>query len=323
MYPSARYGRPRRDDRYEPDVVYVEDRRAPRRYDDYNDDRLRRSYEHRRETERETERERELQGELRRTRRVLLEMRQERAAVSEVERPRFAMSPKRRGDAVQGFAERRDDYDDEFVVVERRRRDDDVSAERRLRDDPVVVWQAPRRDYGEDERDAHALAPLPRRDWFHDGYSRDSRRHPGSRRQRYSQEGWRAPRDDRPDAASWEWCGRSIRSEPPLPPRVEPPRVKSTRQKQEEAVERLEKLCLEADKRAKRAEERQEALAKQLTETRRDLEKVAESTGTPVKKRVEKEEEDEFVDVDALKAENDALKAKLASIGEAAAAIDA
>ena len=56
MYPSARYGRPRRDDRYEPDVVYVEDRRAPRRYDDYNDDRLRRSYEHRRETERETER---------------------------------------------------------------------------------------------------------------------------------------------------------------------------------------------------------------------------------------------------------------------------
>jgi hypothetical protein len=87
-------------------------------------------------------------------------------------------------------------------------------------------------------------------------------------------------------------------------------------------VERLEKLCLEADKRAKRAEERQEALAKQLTETRRDLEKVAESTGTPVKKRVE-EEEDEVVDVDALKAENDVLKAKLAKIGEAAAAIDA
>ena len=53
-----------------------------------------------------------------------------------------------------------------------------------------------------------------------------------------------------------------------------------------------------------------------------DLEKVAESTGTPVKKRVE-EEEDEVVDVDALKAENDVLKAKLAKIGEAAAAIDA
>jgi len=41
-----------------------------------------------------------------------------------------------------------------------------------------------------------------------------------------------------------------------------------------------------------------------------------------VKKRVE-EEEDEVVDVDALKAENDVLKAKLAKIGEAAAAIDA
>ena len=105
----AYYGRARRD--YEPDVVYVEPRR--RSYDDEYD---------RRAPPRESERERELQDELRRTRRALLEMRQERAAVDVAERPRFvAMSPKRRGDAVQGFAERRDDYDDdEFVVVERR-----------------------------------------------------------------------------------------------------------------------------------------------------------------------------------------------------------
>ena len=305
----AYYGRARRD--YEPDVVYVEPRR--RSYD-YDDDRR---------APRESERERELQDELRRTRRALLEMRQERAAVDVAERPRFvAMSPKRRGDAVQGFAERRDDYDDEeFVVVERRRRDDDVFAERRPRDDPVVVWQAPRRYDDDDERDDSRLAPLPRRDWFHDGYSRESRRYPGSRRQRYSQEGWRAPREDRSDTAQWEWCGRVVRAAPPLPPRVEPPRVKSTRQRQDEAVERLEKLCVQADERAKRAEERQEALAKELRETRRDLEQVAAAAGTPVKKKVE---DDEVVDVDELKRENEALKAKLAEAeAKAAAAIDA
>ena len=301
----AYYGRARRD--YEPDVVYVEPRR--RSSDDEYD----------RRAPRESERERELQDELRRTRRALLEMRQERAAVDVAERPRFvAMSPKRRGDAVQGFADRRDDYDDdEFVVVERRRRDDDVFAERRPRDDPVVVWQAPRRWEDDDERDDSRLAPLPRRDWFHDGYSRESRRYPGSRRQRYSQEGWRAaPREDQ-----WEWCGRVVRSAPPLPPRVEPPRVKSTRQRQDEAVERLEKLCVQADERAKRAEERQEALAKELRETRRDLEQVAAAAGTPVKKKVE---DDEVVDVDELKRENEALKAKLAEAeAKAAAAIDA
>ena len=99
----AYYGRARRD--YEPDVVYVEPRR--RSYDDEYD----------RRAPRESERERELQDELRRTRRALLEMRQERAAVDVAERPRFvAMSPKRRGDAVQGFAERRDDYDDDEFV---------------------------------------------------------------------------------------------------------------------------------------------------------------------------------------------------------------
>ena len=302
----AYYGRARRD--YEPDVVYVEPRRS------YDDDRR---------APRESERERELQDELRRTRRALLEMRQERAAVDVAERPRFvAMSPKRRGDAVQGFADRRDDYDDdEFVVVERRRRDDDVFAERRPRDDPVVVWQAPRRYEDDDERDDSRLAPLPRRDWFHDGYSRESRKYPGSRRQRYSQEGWRAPREDQSDAAQWEWCGRVVRAAPPLPPRVEPPRVKSTRQRQDEAVERLEKLCVAADERAKRAEERQEALAKELRETRRDLEQVAAAAGTPVKKKVE---DDEVVDVDELKRENEALKAKLAEAeAKAAAAIDA
>ena len=96
--------------------------------------------------------------------------------------------------------------------------------------------------------------------------------------------------------------------------------MKSTRQRQDEAVERLEKLCVQADERAKRAEERQEALAKELRETRRDLEQVAAAAGTPVKKPVE----DEVVDVDALKAENEALKAKLAEAeAKAAAAIDA
>ena len=192
--------------------------------------------------------------------------------------------------------------------MERRRRDDDVFAERRPRDDPVVVWQAPRRYDDDDERDDSRLAPLPRRDWFHDGYSRESRKYPGSRRQRYSQEGWRAaPREDQ-----WEWCGRVVRAAPPLPPRVEPPRAKSTRQRQDEAVERLEKLCVQADERAKRAEERQEALAKELRETRRDLEQVAAAAGTPVKTKVE----DEVLDVDALKAENEALKAKLAEDAE-------
>ena len=197
----AYYGRARRD--YEPDVVYVEPRR--RSYDDEYD----------RRAPRESERERELQDELRRTRRALLEMRQERAAVDVAERPRFvAMSPKRRGDAVQGFAERRDDYDDEeFVVVERRRRDDDVFAERRPRDDPVVVWQAPRRWEDDDERDDSRLAPLPRRDWFHDGYSRESRRYPGSRRQRYRRRGWRAPRgrsDARSGSGAEGWCARRL-----------------------------------------------------------------------------------------------------------------
>ena len=87
-------------------------------------------------------------------------------------------------------------------------------------------------------------------------------------------------------------------------------------------MERLEKLCVQADERAKRAEERQEALAKELRKTRRDLEHVAAAAGTPVKKKVE--EDDEVVDVDALKAENEALKAKLAEAeAKAAAAIDA
>ena len=97
--------------------------------------------------------------------------------------------------------------------------------------------------------------------------------------------------------------------------------MKSTRQRQDEAVERLEKLCVAADERAKRAEERQEALAKELRETRRDLEQVAAAAGTPVKKKVE---DDEVVDVDELKRENEALKAKLAEAeSKAAAAIDA
>ena len=62
--------------------------------------------------------------------------------------------------------------------------------------------------------------------------------------------------------------------------------------------------------------------AKELRETRRDLEQVAAAAGTPVKKPVEAE--DEVVDVDALKAENEALKAKLAQAeAKAAAAIDA
>ena len=86
-------------------------------------------------------------------------------------------------------------------------------------------------------------------------------------------------------------------------------------------MERLEKLCVQADERAKRAEERQEALAKELRETRRDLEQVAAAAGTPVKKKVE---DDEVVDVDELKRENEALKAKLAEAeSKAAAAIDA
>ena len=51
-----------------------------------------------------------------------------------------------------------------------------------------------------------------------------------------------------------------------------------------------------------------------------DLEQVAAAAGTPVKKPVE----DEVLDVDALKAENEALKAKLAEAeAKAAAAIDA
>ena len=50
------------------------------------------------------------------------------------------------------------------------------------------------------------------------------------------------------------------------------------------------------------------------------MEQVAAAAGTPVKKPVE----DEVVDVDALKAENEALKAKLAEAeSKAAAAIDA
>ena len=86
-------------------------------------------------------------------------------------------------------------------------------------------------------------------------------------------------------------------------------------------MERLDKLCVQADERAKRAEERQEALAKELRETRRDFEQVAAAAGTPVKKKVE---DDEVVDVDALKRENEALKAKLAEAeAKAAAAIDA
>ena len=59
-----------------------------------------------------------------------------------------------------------------------------------------------------------------------------------------------------------------------------------------------------------------------MRETRRDLEQVAAAAGTPVKKPVEAE--DEVLDVDALKAENEALKAKLAQAeAKAAAAIDA
>ena len=57
-----------------------------------------------------------------------------------------------------------------------------------------------------------------------------------------------------------------------------------------------------------------------MRETRRDLEQVAAAAGTPVKTKVE----DEVLDVDALKAENEALKAKLAEAeSKAAAAIDA
>ena len=204
-------------------------------------------------------------------------MRQERAAVDVAERPRFvAMSPKRRRSAPsRGFADRRDDYDDdEFVVVEGAGA---TTTSLRSGGRATTRWSCGRRrGVGRTTTSATIprLAPLPRRGLVPRrllaGVEGGTRARGASATRRRMA---RPPRGPAAASARWGgadgWCARRLHYL-----RVWNRRARGTRQGTDEAVERLKALRRRRTS-ARSARKSARRRAAEVRETRRDLEQVA------------------------------------------------
>ena len=160
--------------------------------------------------------------------------------------------------------------------------------------------------------------PLPRRDWHADGYTRQSRARPGAERHRYRAEGWVAA--DERDAA-WEWCGRAIRTAPPLPPKVVTGLDDAPEEEEEAEMNiamQLQHAIIAADQRAQRAEAaaaaRVDALADELRLTQRELAARNRAPTPSPRTAAEQFADDEVIEeFTKLKMENEVLREALAA----------